>query len=413
MTIPIRRPGFRAALAAAAAVVLTGGTLTLTAAPADAAARITVRNDRGGNQADSTYQTKLTISGSGFQVVKGGFGGIYLMFGWVSDAGGGSWKPSEGGHTGDDYRYIPDAEDAADNKGYLKFIAFPGSSTASEANAILSANGGFSVDLTVPGPVFTSVDRDGNPHDVDCRKVTCGVITIGAHGVVNTSNETFTPVRFGDVYGDAEPPTETETETADPGTDTGATTGSGADTGAGSGTTSGSGSGGATPTTPSTPAKGRKPAVVVDRDTAVPGHALAFTGTGLTPGEQVLAILDDGIVALGPMVAGSSGEVAGLMQLPADLAAGTHELRLTGAASGAALSELFPVRAGEPAAAATSDTDSSDEWGAPQLFLGFAALVFVVTLVAAVLRELRRRRPRGRGRPATPPAAAPAAEVAP
>ena len=40
----------------------------------------------------------------------------------------------------------------------------------------------------VPG-----LDRAGNVHTVDCRKVTCGVITVGAHGVTNANNETFTP----------------------------------------------------------------------------------------------------------------------------------------------------------------------------------------------------------------------------
>lgn len=388
-----------------AATVAAGAlAVTLVPAPAHAAARVTVANDRGGAQADATYQTKLTVTGRGFQVVQGGFGGVYLMFGSVDDAKGGSWKPSKGGLTGEDYRYIPDSENAADNKGYLKFIAFPGSSTASEANAVLSDSGGFSLELTVPGPVFTAVDRDGATQEVDCRKVTCGIITIGAHGVKNPANETFTPVSFGDVYGGAAPTdTEADPETeTDPGTETGTdapTTETGTITPP---------AGGDTPVAPTTPVRRGQPTVVTDRETAVVGHALAFTGTGFTPGEQVLAILDNGVVALGPMVAGASGEVAGLIQLPLDLVAGTHELRLTGAASGAAVAEMFPIRAADPAPAAATTTTDDERVDAARVFLAIGTLVFLVALAGALVRMRR-----SRGRPRKSPAPAPTAGVTP
>lgn len=394
----------------AGAVAAGSLALVLVPAPATAAGRVTVVNDRGGAQADTTYRTRLTITGRGFQVVRGGFGGVYLMFGTVDDLAGGSWKPSQGGLTGEDYRYIPDSENAADNQGYLKFIAFPGSSTASEANAVLSARGGFSVDLTVPGPVFTAVDRDGATQEVDCREVTCGIITIGAHGVKNAANETFTPVRFGDVYGGDAPSGPAGTDpTADPAADPAADpTADGAVPSGNSGASAPSGdpsgaappaSGGAAPTAP---ARRGRPSVVTDRETAVTGHALAFTGTGFTPGEQVLAILDDGVVAIGPMVAGGSGEVAGLIQLPLDLAAGTHELRLTGAASGAAVAEMFPVRAADPAPA-TATTSDEDAGGrdAARVFLAAAVVVFLVALAGALVRRRRRGRPRRPRAPAS------------
>jgi hypothetical protein len=389
---------------ALAGVVAAGSlALVLAPAPAEAASRVTVVNDRGGAQADATYRTKLTITGRGFQVVPGGFGGVYLMFGTVDDPRGGSWRPSKGGLTGEDYRYIPDSENAADNQGYLKFIAFPGSSTASEANAVLSDSGGFSVELTVPGPVFTAVDREGATQEVDCREVTCGIITIGAHGVKNPANETFTPVRFGDVYGGSAP---TGTASADPSPTVGATTDGAAPAGPASESTGDQPAAGA-PTT--TPVRRGRPSVTTDRETAVAGHALAFTGTGFTPGEQVLAILDDGVVALGPMVAGTSGEVAGLIQLPLELAAGTHELRLTGAASGGAAAELFPVRAADPApAAATTDDEDGGTVDAARVFLAAAVVVFLVALAGALLR-LRRRR----GGPRKTRAPAPAAGATP
>jgi len=352
---------------------LTAGLTAVTVTPAHAAARITVTNDRGSSAADSRYQTKLTISGNGFQTIKGGFGGVYLMFGWVK---GNGWKPSQGGITGRDYRYIPDSENA-NNQGYLKFIAFPGSSTASEAHAILK-NGSFKISLTVPGPRFQSVDRNGKVTTVDCTKVTCGVITIGAHGVKNPANETFTPVRFTNVYDAA--PTEQDDATA------------------------------TTPEQPASPANedantAKKPAkaakagpvkVTTDRLTAKVGNAMTFTATGFTPGEQVVGVLDDGLAAIGPLVAGPSGEIAGVLQLPLEMSPGTHELRLTGAASGSQASERFAVRAGaddaQPAAAPSKDDDGMS---GSRLFLVIAGCVFLLALITFVLIRLlgRSRRP--------------------
>lgn len=371
-------------LAAGLAVGLTG----TTAAPAAAAGRTTVTNDRGSAAADSRYRTPLTIRGSGFQVVKGGFGGVYVMFGWVDDARGGSWKPSRGGVVGKDYRYIPDAENAAANQGYLRFIAFPGSSTAGEANGTLAANGSFRTTITVPGPTFQSVDRNGKVATVDCLKVTCGVITIGAHGVKNRANESFTPVRFTDVY-DSAPPSSSGSE---PDAQTGAQPGSQSGSAPGAGAANPA----KTPTAGATTGK-VSPKLTTDRLTAKVGNTLAFTATGFRPGEQVLGVLDDGVAGIGPMVAGPSGEVAGILPLPRTLTAGTHELRLTGAASGGTTTERFAVRpaddAPSPTAAGTADDADDDQGlGAGRIFLLAAAAVFVLALLGLALRLLLRRR---------------------
>lgn len=368
------------------ALALLAGLLTTgvaTAPPASAAPRISVVNDRGSAAADLRYRTRLTITGRGFQTVEGGFGGVYLMFGWVDDPRGGSWKPSRGGVTGTDYRYIPDAEDAAANQGYLKFIAFPGSSTASEANAVLSASGRFSVSLTVPGPTFQSVDRNGKVVSVDCRKVTCGVITIGAHGVKNPANESFTPVRFTTVYdaapaGRAEDSAPAETPAAEtPATETPGTTGAAA-------------------ATPRKAVRAGVPTVRTDRLTAKVGNTLAFTATGFAAGEQVIGVLDDGAAGIGPLVAGPSGEVAGILPLPATLRAGTHELRLTGAASGGRASERFAVRAADQPESAPAASTSDDDPGAARIFLVVAGSVFALALLGLGTRLLlRHRRPAG------------------
>lgn len=182
------------AVAAAVAALAVAGPVT----PAYAAAGVSVHVEGDPELtgvADPTYLTQLRLNGSGFQSVKNGFGGIYVMFGWV-DSG---WRPSEGGATGTDYRYVPD--DEANPTGYISFVTFPGSSTAYAANGgEVAADGTWSAVLNVPGATFTSLDREGDPTEVDCREVQCGIITIGAHGVKNANNETFTPITFRDLY---------------------------------------------------------------------------------------------------------------------------------------------------------------------------------------------------------------------
>ena len=43
---------------------------------------------------------------------------------------------------------------------------------------------------------FTTYDQYQNETQVDCSEVQCGIITIGAHGVDNANNESFTPFDF-------------------------------------------------------------------------------------------------------------------------------------------------------------------------------------------------------------------------
>ncbi|WP_378148102.1 hypothetical protein ACFJGV_07795 [Cnuibacter sp. UC19_7] len=137
--------------------------------------------------------TQLQVTGSGFQSVAGGFGGIYVLFGWVDPTG--SWQPSAGGATGTTYRYAMDDEAAP--QGYQQFLSFPGGATeASASGGVLGADGAWATTITVPGPVFQTFDRENNEITVDCVATQCGVITIGAHGVANANNESFTPVTF-------------------------------------------------------------------------------------------------------------------------------------------------------------------------------------------------------------------------
>ncbi|MEA9987108.1 MULTISPECIES: hypothetical protein [Subtercola] len=187
------------------ATLLTGAllaTLVATAstapAPAHAADTATVQVTLTADAAvtNTVYTdetTALSVSGSGFQSIEKGFGGIYLLFGWVDPSG--AWQPSKGGATGATYRYAMD--DESKPAGYQQFIAFPGSTTeASASGGDITADGSWATTLTVAGSSFEATDRDGNATTVDCLASQCGVITIGAHGVANANNETFTPVSF-------------------------------------------------------------------------------------------------------------------------------------------------------------------------------------------------------------------------
>lgn len=191
--VPARLTAMMVAVLVALGALIAGATVT--AIPVRAAgAKVSVSVDGGMLNPDAA--TTVSLSGSGFQSVQGGFGGIYVLFGWVSDPNGDSWKPSKGGVTGETYRYVPDDEN--NPTGYDVFVAFPGDPTASAANGgQIASDGTWHAAITVPGAKFTSVDRSGNPVSVDCTAVQCGIITIGAHGVANATNETFTPMTFG------------------------------------------------------------------------------------------------------------------------------------------------------------------------------------------------------------------------
>ena len=359
-----RTAGVLAALVAATATVVV-------ASPAQAAGRVSVDADGRGAVIDRTYSTTLTVTGSGFQSIQGGHGGVYVWFGTVN----GTWRPSKGGRSGVNYVYVPDSE-TKDNAGFQRYVAFPGSNTASAANGgTMDARGRWSTQLVVPGPKFEAVGRNGKVTTVDCRKVTCGVITIGAHGVSNGNNETFTPVRLADL---------------------GASTGSGTG-GSGSGGTSATGGTGV-PAARTTEAPTEAPATVqavpsgppaltVDHASAVAGRAMSFRAENLVPGEQFTLVLDDGLAAVGPFLVGEDGSASGVLGLPADLDAGTHEVRVFGSSKEATLK--FGVQS-EVDESAADDSEGPQEW--ERWFVLAAVVVFLLALALSVARFVRGRR---------------------
>ncbi|MFW6774626.1 hypothetical protein ACOACO_10105 [Nocardioides sp. CPCC 205120] len=364
----------RAPAALALLLACVGVLVPLAAAPpAQAAARVVVANPDGDPVVDATYATTLTVSGRGFQSVAGGHGGLYVFFGTVSDG----WQPTRGGRTGVEYFYVPDSE-SRDNQGFQKFVAFPGSDTASSANGgTIGADGSWSTSVVVPGATFTAYDRANGERTVDCRRVTCGIITVGAHGVANGTNETFTPVRVADLY-DEQPAAAAPS----------ASSGAGAGTDAAPGGTAAPGAPAAAAPVAAGPA-----ALDVDRGAAVAGRVLPFQATGLVPGRQVSVTFDDGEAAAGPFQVAADGSMAGVITLPADTPAGTHELRVFGLDEPLVVS--FAVRAADDAAevaASEGDAAPTEDAGTDRLAVAFVVAAALVLLAAVARVVLVRRR---------------------
>lgn len=314
-----------------------------------AAGSVTVTNESGDATADPDYATNVTVSGSGFQSIKNGFGGVYVLFGWVQ---GSSWKPSLGGLVGTDFRYVPDSE-AKDNAGFQRFVSFPGSDTESAAHAVMSDDGSWTVDMVIPGASFESLDRAGKVSAVDCLQVTCGIITIGAHGVKNANNETFTPIAF-----------------AAPGDAAQGQSAAKADIGA--------------------------LRVGLLNASVDAGSSVAFTGQGFTPGEQVVATLDNGLVSVGPLAAGAQGEVAGVLPVPFEARGGTHLVVLKGAASGGVAEAELTVVVGTPLV--EQPGEETPMWLFVALVVANALALGLI--IASVIVALRRARARRKARPA-------------
>lgn len=389
------------------ALLGTSALAVLADAPANAAARLTASSSLGGAVASTSGRTGFTVSGSGFQAVEGGFGGVYIGFGWVNGSG---WGPSQGGATGRTYDYVPD-EQSRSNQGFQAFVAFLGSSTSGEAQATMGSDGSFRVNLTVPGPTFTGAGGKS----IDCTKVTCGFLTWGAHGVRNGANETFTPVTFRD--GEAAPAVEQAPAAGAPASGaqagrpaaagraaprsrtSGAAQGAAAGTpqvagqqpgGAGGSDGGDTGAGGGAPADggPAAATGGTTTAVTavieVDRKAARSGGAMGFAAAGFWPGEQVYVVLGEGDAAVGPVLAGVDGEVAGVLVLPEDIASGTHEIRAAGAGSGLEAAERFPVRTDISPTASAAGLGGSAGW----VFLALAALALSVAAAVAVKRRV-------------------------
>lgn len=377
------KPRSRQALGLAARIAapaLIAASLVALPTSAQAAARVSINSSAGGNTIDPTYATTLTVRGSGFQSIPKAHGGMYVFFGTVNPG----WRPTQGGVTGQDYLYVPDSETKG-NQGFQKYVANPGSNTASSANGgVIAADGTWSTQIVVPGATFRTVDRNNQVRTVDCRKVTCGIITVGAHGVKNATNETFTPVRVQAASAGAQSggtPAATAPGATKPGTTTPVAPNPGVNT-PGSVPVAVAPGPAVTPQA-AAPVKAVPASLDVDRASAKAGRILAFTGAGLPAGTQVSATFDDGLAAAGPLTVGADGRVSGLLEVPSDTTPGTHELRLVGLADGPAV--RFAVTT--PGAVAEQSIAR-----APLAFAIVGGVLFLGALVFSLLRLMGRRR---------------------
>ncbi|ACU36804.1 hypothetical protein [Actinosynnema mirum] len=316
--------------------------------------------------ADPDYATTIDLRGSGFQSVPNAHGGIYVLFGWVSDAGG-SWRPSAGGQAGSTYRYVQDSE-AKDNNGFQRFVSFPGSDTASSANGgTVSADGSWSTRLVVPGARFPAVDRAGNTTQVDCTQVRCGIITIGAHGVVNPNNETFTPITFAVPAQQQQPAPVAPRPTAPP--------------------------------TGQAPApqedRAQQPAAVLSATSgdAVVGQPVAVTGSGFAADEQVQVLLQPGALFLPVATADAAGSLSYSAVVPEGTQAGQYRLEFTGTRSRALGGvDLAVAAAAQQAATDTAARQAPGQRDNTWLLVGAGGAALVVVVVVAGVVVLRKRR---------------------
>lgn len=392
----------------ALAIIMSPVILATSATPAEAAPRIKITSSFGTAKASATAPTNVTVTGSGLQSVPKAFGGIYVAFGYVKNST--KWRPSQGGISGKDFFYIADSQTKA-NQGYQRFVAFPGSSTADSANGgTISASGNFKLNMTIPGPTFSAETTSGGSIKIDCREVQCGIFTFGAHGVANGNNESFTPISFGSTAA-AKPTSQvntTEIATNDRPTQqsvSGATSQQPVQD-MGGGTNQRPSAADEVPSVADPQPSGAAPQAVssknptlgIEQKTVVAGRTLGFTGRGFAAGEQVVGTLAAGITAAGPITAGTFGEVAGVVQIPADMTPGTHKLKLAGAGSGISVEAEFSVMANPATFASTTDQSNDGIWWALVAVIIAASLLLFVILVSLVT-ALTRRNQGGRSAP--------------
>ncbi len=110
----------------------------------------------------------VMVTGSGFDPVGNHGNGVYVVFGPVTPAPGYYMDPSV----------------------YAAFKWVHATGQASGAEAPLAADGSFSTTLDIPS-IFTN-----QVGQVDCAVVACAVITFGAHGSQDRSQDTCTAVTF-------------------------------------------------------------------------------------------------------------------------------------------------------------------------------------------------------------------------
>ncbi|SJN09515.1 hypothetical protein FM113_06450 [Leucobacter sp. 7(1)] len=132
---------------------------------------------------------KVTLKGTGYPTSRDGatFGGLYVLFGWV-DPSEPNWAPTMGGASGKTFTY---ANDGKPSGTFQQMVNFPGNTTG-PGMPTMDDKGNWTMELPIEKSQFTSAQAK----EVDCIKMTCGIITIGAHGLPLKGGEVFTPIYF-------------------------------------------------------------------------------------------------------------------------------------------------------------------------------------------------------------------------
>lgn len=154
----------------------------------------------------------VTVSGSGFLTGrypcgKQLFGGVYVFFGWVAPGGG--WGPSHrsstssAGQFGVTYSYPGEGgggDTRDDGTGSVRLISFTsGGTSGSDTDFHMDGAGNWTTTINIRGALYRWSDiSTGATNTVDCRRVQCGILTIGAHGKSSATNELFAPISFTD-----------------------------------------------------------------------------------------------------------------------------------------------------------------------------------------------------------------------
>ncbi|MGO3833500.1 MAG: HtaA domain-containing protein [Microbacteriaceae bacterium] len=162
----------------------------------------------GESTASNQYGASLTVSpaysladteqvvhlkGTGFPTTAengGNFGGLYVLFGWIDPAAGDAWGPGHRGVSGKTFTYSKDIEPAG---AFQSMVSYPGNTTV-PGFPMMDSSGNFEMDL----PLIASRFESQHGIDIDCYRMQCGVMLIGAHGQKQAKGEIFVPVYFTD-----------------------------------------------------------------------------------------------------------------------------------------------------------------------------------------------------------------------
>ncbi|WP_217135411.1 HtaA domain-containing protein [Leucobacter chinensis] len=165
----------------------------------DAYGESTAQNQYGASltvsPAYSLADTEQTVhlKGTGFPTTAengSNFGGLYVLFGWIDPASGDTWGPGHRGVSGKTFTYSKDIEPAGT---FQSMVSYPGNTTV-PGFPMMDSAGNFEMDL----PLIASRFESQHGIDIDCYRMQCGVMLIGAHGQKQAKGEIFVPVYFTD-----------------------------------------------------------------------------------------------------------------------------------------------------------------------------------------------------------------------